>query len=145
MRKEFQQRLLRHLDFLEIEIKDYAKFENLKQNDYVSDIDKRRNVEKWIENIINSSIDISKIVLTLEGINLPDNYKGIVASISAVKDFSKVESEVLSQWVKFRNIVVHEYLDIRWPSIRKFIDQTEPYYRCLLEKAKEYLEERLQA
>ena len=145
MKKEFQQRLLRHLDFLEIEIKDYAKFKDLKQNDYLTDIDKRRNVEKWIENIINSSIDISKIVLTLEGINLPDNYKGIVALISAVKDFSTIESETLSKWVKFRNIVVHEYLDIRWSSIRKFIDRTGPYYRCLLESAKEYLEKRLQA
>ncbi|KKL73837.1 hypothetical protein LCGC14_2070900 [marine sediment metagenome] len=144
MRKEFQQRLLRHINFLEIEIEDYTKFKGLKKEEYIIDRDKRRSVERWVENIINSSVDISKIILLLEDINLPDSYKEIVASVSAVEDLSAVEAEALSNWVKFRNIVTHEYLDIRWASIRKFIDQTNPLYKNFLEKIKGYLEKRLQ-
>lgn len=144
MRKEFQQRLLRHINFLEIEIEDYTKFKGLKKEEYIIDRDKRRSVERWVENIINSSVDISKIILLLEDINLPDSYKEIVASVSAVEDLSAVEAEALSNWVKFRNIVTYEYLDIRWASIRKFIDQTNPLYKNFLEKIKGYLEKRLQ-
>jgi uncharacterized protein YutE (UPF0331/DUF86 family) len=144
VRKEFQQRLLRHINFLEIEIEDYTKFKGLKKEEYIIDRDKRRSVERWVENIINSSVDISKIILLLEDINLPDSYKEIVASVSAVEDLSAVEAEALSNWVKFRNIVTHEYLDIRWASIRKFIDQTNPLYKNFLEKIKGYLEKRLQ-
>ncbi len=144
MRKEFQQRLLRHINFLEIEIEDYTKFKGLKKEEYIIDRDKRRSVERWVENIINSSVDISKIILLLEDINLPDSYKEIVASVSAVEDLSAVEAEALSNWVKFRSIVTHEYLDIRWASIRKFIDQTNPLYKNFLEKIKGYLEKRLQ-
>lgn len=144
MRKEFQQRLLRHINFLEVEIEDYTEFKGLKKEEYITDRGKRRNVERWVENIINSSVDISKIILMLEDINLPDSYKEIVSSVSAIKDLSAVEAEALSKWVKLRNIVTHEYLDIRWASIRKFIEQTEPLYKNFLENVKRYLEKRLQ-
>ncbi len=145
MKKEFLQRLLNHLSFLEEELKDYPKFKELKYQDYKEDRDKRRSVERWVENIINSSVDISKLILTLEGIRLPDNYKEVVKLISIVKDLDTMDAEALSAWVKFRNIVAHEYLDVRWDSIKRFIQETEPLYKNLLEKTKEYLTKRLQA
>lgn len=143
MQKEFQQRLLKYLNFFEEELKDYPKFKHLTHEDYITDRDKRRSVERWIENIVNSSIDISKVILTLEGLSLPDNYKEIVSSLSAVKDLGAVEADALSRWVRFRNIIVHEYLDVRWASIKKFIDETEPLYKNFFGKIKEYLEKKL--
>jgi len=100
-------------------------------------------VERWVENIINSSVDISKVILTYEGKSLPDNYKEIVLSLSLVKDLGIGDAEALSYWVKFRNIISHEYLDIRWASIKKFISETEPLYRDLLDKVKIYLEKQI--
>jgi uncharacterized protein YutE (UPF0331/DUF86 family) len=134
---------LKHLLFLEEEIEDYAKFECLGRDDYMHDRDRRRSVERWVENIINSSIDISKIILTLEGISLPDNYKDIVLTISAVKGLGVHSPESLSRWVKFRNIISHEYLDIRWSSIKKFISETKPLYEDLSNKVKMYLEKKI--
>ena len=129
MREELKHRLLKHLDFLEVELKDYPKFIQLTKDEYFRLIDKRRNVERWVENITNSSIDISKNILTLEGISLPDNYKEIVLLTSIVKGLSFEKAELLSQWVKFRNIISHEYLDIRWASIKRFITETESLYK----------------
>ena len=113
------------------------------QAEYREDRDKSRNVERWVENIINSSIDISKVILTYEGKGLPDNDKEIILSLSAVKDLGINNTETLSYWVKFRNIISHEYLDIRWASIKKFISETEPLYRDLLDKVKIYLEKKI--
>jgi uncharacterized protein YutE (UPF0331/DUF86 family) len=144
LKEELKQRLLKHLDFLEAEIKDYPKFMKLSAVEYRDDSDKRRNVERWVENIINSSIDISKVILTLEERNLPDNYKDIVLSISAVKELGINSIETLSRWVKFRNIMSHEYLDIRWSTIKKFIFETEPLYRALMDKAKFYLKKKIE-
>ncbi len=144
MKEELKQRLLKHLDFLEAEIKEYPKFAKFSAAEYRDDSDKRRNVERWVENIINSSIDISKVILTLEGRNLPDNYKDIVLSISAVKELGIDSAEPLSRWVKFRNIVSHEYLDIRWATIKKFILETEPLYKGLLDKARVYLKKKIE-
>jgi uncharacterized protein YutE (UPF0331/DUF86 family) len=144
LKEELKQRLLRHLDFLEAEIKEYIKFAKFSAAEYRDDSDKRRNVERWVENIINSSIDISKVILTLEGRNLPDNYKDIVLLISVVKGLGIDSTESLSRWVKFRNIVSHEYLDIRWSTIKKFISETEPLYNGLLEKARAYLKKKIE-
>lgn len=143
MKKELNQRLLKHLDFLDIEIKDYTKFQSLTRDEYFEDRDKRRNIERWTENIINSSIDISKVILTIESIRLPDNYKEIVLNTSIVKDLGFDKAEALSQWVRFRNIISHEYLDIRWSSIKKFISETESLYKEFLDKTKIYLEKKI--
>lgn len=143
MREELKQRLLKHISFLEAELKDFPEFKSLTKDEYIKERNKRRNVERWIENIINSSIDISKLLLTLEGISLPDNYKDIVLSISHVKDLNFDKAETISRWVKFRNIVAHEYLDIRWLSIKKFITEAEPVYNDFLNKIKNYLEKKI--
>ncbi len=143
LREELKHRILKHLNFLEVEIRDYSKFEKLTLIDYTTDVDKRRSVERWTENIINSSIDISKNILTLEGINLPDNYKEIVLLTSGVKGFGFDKAELLSQWVKFRNIISHEYLDIRWSSIKRFITETGTLYKDFLDKTKDYLEKKI--
>ena len=49
-----------------------------------------------------------------------------------------------SEWVRFRNIIAHEYLDIRWASIKRFIDEAEPLYKSFLKDVKEYLDKQLQ-
>lgn len=132
-----------HLNFLEEELKDYPLFERLTWEIFRTDRSKRRDAERWIENIVNSSIDISKIMLTSEGISLPDNYRDIVLSLSLIEDFDKETSEMLSRWVRFRNIITHEYLDVRWSSIKKFISETNPLYEGFLNKAKKYLKRKL--
>lgn len=143
MRKELKRRLLKHIDFLETELKYYPKFKQLTWQDYRSDDDKRRSIERWLENIINSSIDISKLILTAEEISLPDNYKEIVLSISLVKNLGIDTADALAGWVKFRNIMAHEYLDIRWSSLRRFASETQSLYEQFLGKVKEYLEKNI--
>lgn len=132
-----------HVNFLEEEVKDFPLFEQLTWEAFRSDKSKRRDVERWIENIVNSSIDIAKIILTSEGISLPDNYREIVLLLSLIRDFDKETSETLSKWVKLRNIISHEYLDIRWLSIRKFILETKILYEGFLNKTKGYLKRKL--
>ena len=143
MQKEFKVRLIKHITFLENELKDYGAFNSLSWEQYNADRNKRRNVERWIENIINSSIDIAKIILTSEGLALPDTYKELVNSLSLLADFNKEKMETLSRWVRLRNIISHEYLDMRWSSIKIFISETEPLYKDFLEKSKNYLEKKI--
>jgi len=143
LREELKLRLLKHITFLEQEMKDYAKFERLSGKEYREVADKRRNVERWVENIINSSIDISKVMLTLEGIRLPDTYKDIVKHLSLIGNFGEGDMERLSRWVSLRNIISHEYLDIRWTSIQKFVAETRSLYEDFLNKVKGYLERKM--
>jgi len=139
LEKEIRFRLIKHLTFLENELKDYETFGTLSWKEYNDDRGKRRNVERWIENIINSSIDIAKLILTSEDRSLPDTYKDIVKNLSLISDFNKEGIEKLSRWVSLRNIISHEYLDIRWASIQKFISESEPFLKDFLRRVEKYL------
>ncbi|MBI5408438.1 MAG: DUF86 domain-containing protein [Nitrospirae bacterium] len=143
MKEELKHRLLKHLKFIEDEIKDYPKFRQLTKDEYFKDKDRRRSVERWIENIINSSIDISKVILTLEDRRLPDTYKEIVLSLSYINGLKIDSAETLAGWVWFRNVIAHEYLDIRWASIKRFVDETEAGYTNFIQAVEAYLEKKL--
>ena len=143
LKKEVKYRLIKHISFLENELKDYSLFKSLSWKEYNEERTKRRDVERWIENIINSSIDISKIILTSEDKAIPDTYKTIVKNLSLISGFSAENMEKLVEWAGLRNIISHEYLDVRWTSIKKFISETEPLYKEFLDKTKAYLEKKI--
>jgi len=139
LKKEIKVRLIKHITFLEDEVQDYENFKTLSWMEYNTVRDKRRNVERWIENIVNSSIDIAKIIIVSENLPLPDTYREIVNSLSFVSGFDIKIVEKLAELVKFRNIIAHEYLDLRWNFINRFIHDTELLYKNFLEKVKEYI------
>lgn len=64
-------RLIYLIDFLKTELNDFVLVKNIINKEYETDSYKRRNVERWVENIVNSSIDIAKVLLASEGRRLP--------------------------------------------------------------------------
>lgn len=144
MQEEVKERLIRHIEFLKDELRDYELFETLTWEEYRTERSKRRDVERWIENIVNSTIDIAKVILTSEGIRLPETYRETVAVLSFVHGFAKKDMDKLSKWVRLRNVISHEYLDIKWSSIKKFIYETKPKYQLFLNKTENYLNRKLQ-
>jgi len=64
-----------HIRFLENEFSDIKKFKRLTRQEYIQDNDKRRNVERWVENLVMSALDISKIVLASGKKEIPQTYR----------------------------------------------------------------------
>jgi len=62
-----------------------------------------------------------------------------VYNIGLLGDFNEDFGKRLSRWAGLRNIVVHEYLDIRWKNIREFIRDSEPVFRELVKGVKKIL------
>lgn len=139
MVEEIKERIIRHIFFLEKELEDYSYFKNLTREEYIKNRSKRRDVERWIENIVNVSIDIAKIVITSENLIIPNTYREIILTLTSIEEFKKENIEKISEYVYLRNIIVHEYLDIKWISIKKFIDETENFYKKFIEDAKKYI------
>ena len=136
---EDRERLIRYVDFMESELSDFSKFSKIDWKTYNKDRDTRRNLERWIENIVNCSIDIAKVILALEDMGVPTSYKGMLKELGATKHFDEAFGENISQWASLRNILAHEYLDIRWRPIRQFIQTAEPVYRQLISTIKLFL------
>ena len=139
MSRDLLQKLLRHLRFLELELADTGHFADLTREEYLKDSDRRRNVERWAENIINSTIDVAKIALTLERLPLGDSYREIVASLSVVGEFASIDVSEISGWTRLRNVLAHEYLDLRWRSLERFIQDAPARCGSFLECTKRYL------
>lgn len=136
---EDRERLIRYVDFMESEISDFLKFSKVSWKTYSTDRDLRRNLERWIENIVNCSIDMAEVILASEDKRIPTSYKGILKELGATRYFDEAFGEDIAQWANLRNILAHEYLDIRWTPINKFIQSAEPVYRKLINEIKALL------
>lgn len=134
--EEDKEKLEDMIDFLGEEIKSYEEFQNLTQSLYESERSQKRNVEHWIESIVLNSVDIAEIILASEKIHLPEKYKDILKSFSLLKDFDKEKAEKLSRFAELRNIITHEYLDIKWQRIQMFIKTSRPLYEYLIDFVK---------
>lgn len=135
--------LIEHLIFLENEFHDVENFQKLTWKKYQEDRDQRRSVERWIENLVMTSLDIAKIILASEKKDVPQTYKETLGTFGGLY-FDKEFAERFSQFAEFRNIIAHEYLDIRWDRIRNFILEAQKLYPNFINRVKELAEDRQQ-
>jgi len=124
-------RLLRTVDFLKNELADAGTFRDLSRDVYLKDSNARRNVERWIENIVNASMDIAKVLLASSEKRIPQTYREILSDLGTFPDFDPGEAKRLAGFAKLRNILAHEYLDIRWSRISAFLLEAVPLYEYL--------------
>ena len=136
---EDRERLVRYVDFMESELSDFPRFSKIDWRAYSEERDLRRNLERWIENLVNCSIDISKVLLVVDERRIPQTYKEILREIGTVSSFDEEFGEALSRWATLRNILAHEYLDMRWKSINEFVQSAEPVYKRLVDTVKSLL------
>jgi len=115
--------IIKRIDFIETELKDLDEYRNLDFATYSKNRKVRRDVERIIENIVNAVIDIGKIILAGEEIALPDTYREIFIKLG---DSGLIDARLaagLSGLARLRNILAHQYLDIKWEMIKDFIAQ----------------------
>lgn len=128
-----KERLTRIVDFLKTEIKDIDKFKNLDQKIYERNSDTRRSAERWAENIVNASIDIAKILLASNKAKIPQTYKEVIQKLPVVLDFDEKTASGIAEFTKLRNVLAHEYLDLRFNHIKKFTEKMGPLYNYLID------------
>lgn len=125
--------------FLEEQMPLYGYFFELQAGDYSKDSNKQRNVERWIETLMNASIDASEIILSSQKKLIPSSYRETMERVVWSLKLPDAFGVKFSKWTQFRNILAHEYLDIKWKRIKNFIDESEPYFLEFIKKAKEFL------
>lgn len=113
--------IMRRLDFLRIEVGDIPRFSSMTQADYTLDRDRRRSLERLVENIVNANTDIAKIALSTQGLPVPDTYRDSMLQMGVAGLIEQELAERLAEMVRLRNILAHQYLDIRWEALRGFI------------------------
>jgi len=125
---EQKERLLVRLQFLDSEIKETADYQMVTFDDYREDKMKRRSIERWVENILNATIDIAKITLASEKRLMPRTYEEALLNFGSLAGLSEEEAIRISKFANLRNILAHEYLEILYGRIEKFIQEALPFY-----------------
>lgn len=138
--KESRHYLIRTLRFLEKEWQDFDMFKKMSWTDYNTESNKRRAVERWVENLVMTALDIAKIILASEKELIPESYKETLRTFG-FKYFNEEFGNKFSELAKFRNIIVHEYLDIKWKQIKNFIKEAEILYPIFIQKTKGILKD----
>ena len=132
---EAKTRIRERLKFLEKEFGEIEEIRKFNWQDYLVDSFKRKIIERWVENLVIVSLDIAKIILASEKREIPQSYKDTLKVFTAVYIDSSL-ADKFSAFAEFRNIIVHEYLDIRWKKIVNFIKEAEKLYPKFIEKVK---------
>ncbi len=134
-------RVLRYLRFLENEFSEIQMIKAISWKDYLEDSFKRKVIERWIENIVMAMLDIAKIILASQKMEIPDSYREILKNFSTIH-INENFGERIAWFATMRNIIAHEYLDIRWKRIKRFLEDAEGILPEFIEKIKEILEVR---
>ncbi|MBI5220509.1 MAG: DUF86 domain-containing protein [Candidatus Liptonbacteria bacterium] len=130
-------RLLRAIDFLERELADGDQFQKVSAEEYERNANLRRNLERWAENVMNAAIDIGKIILASRRAPLPETYAGILQALGKLEGFDPETAQKLGESAKLRNILAHEYLDLRFARLQRFVAQAEMICNQLMSFARE--------
>lgn len=132
-------RLERILDFIDDELQDRSEFEEVDLRRYQTDRGLRRSLDRWAETLINSAIDIGKIVLASEHQSAPQTYGQILANLEGVPPFDELQGR-LKQLAPLRNVLAHEYLDLRFRRIKGFVEEGSFDVEKLASLARRWLE-----
>lgn len=129
-------RLIRIVDFLESEMGSYPQLAGLSADGYRGEPSVRRDAERFVENVVNSSIDIAKIVLAAEARPIPQTYGEALSALGTLPGFDAAAAERLSAHTRLRNVLAHQYLDMKFDRIRAFLSASAPDYRALVDWTK---------
>ncbi|HHT9126241.1 MAG TPA: type VII toxin-antitoxin system HepT family RNase toxin [Candidatus Brocadiia bacterium] len=76
--KEDREILNKRLVFLDLELQDSKEYSSLTKSEHETDRRKRREVERWIENLMNAAIDVSKTILASKKRAILSSYREVL-------------------------------------------------------------------
>ena len=140
---EQESNLLKKIQFVDSELEELEKFKKISFTNYMEDKDKRRNMERWNENIINANIDIAKIVLASGKEKKPDTYEDALFYFGIKAGLTEAEAKQYAGYARLRNLLAHEYLDILYRKTQEFIKDFPDIYTKISAFLEKYLKESL--
>jgi uncharacterized protein YutE (UPF0331/DUF86 family) len=113
--------IIKRLSFAKIELHDLQDFQDLSYQIYQEDRLKRRNIERIIENLFNSASDIAKVILASENVDIPETYREAFLILGKLAFITPENASQMAEFSRLRNVLAHQYLDIRWEVIKEFL------------------------
>jgi uncharacterized protein YutE (UPF0331/DUF86 family) len=134
-------KVIPHVDYLEKELPFLSEYKKeIDWKVYELQRSKRLEIERWVENLINATLDISKMVLTIIGDEIPETSREVLFKVGARIYAKEEEAETFSELAKIRNTLAHRYLDLRWNDIKRFLEIAPTLYSQFISFVKREME-----
>jgi len=101
--------ILRKLADLEIYFDQISEFANITVKEYEDDWKTQRIVERTLQVMIETCLDIAGHVIADSGYRIPKNYADTFRILYENNILNKDLSATMEKVTKFRNIIVHDY------------------------------------
>lgn len=121
LNNEQTESIVKRIAFIELELRDLDEYRHLVFEVYQGDRKTQRNIERILENIANAAIDIAKIILASEEIAMPQTYRETFEKLSEIDILDESLAKELAHLSRTRNVLAHQYLDIKWEMINDFL------------------------
>jgi len=101
--------ILRRLADLETYLGQIEEYRNVTVNDYSRDWRTQRIVERTIQIMIETCVDIAGHIISDKNYRVPDSYADTFRVLQEAGILAQDLQDALVKMVQFRNIVVHDY------------------------------------
>ena len=101
--------ILRKLADLETYFNQLSEYSNLTVKEYGGDWKVQRIVERTLQMMIESCLDIAGHIISDGGYRIPNNYADTFRVLYENNILDKALFATMGKMVKFRNIIVHDY------------------------------------
>jgi len=101
--------ILRKLAELDQYYKQLKEYENTTVDQYSDDWKIQRIIERTLQMMIETCVDIAGHIISDKGFRIPKSYADTFKVLLEEKILSRKLSAVMEKMAKFRNIVVHHY------------------------------------
>jgi len=100
------------------------KLEELLQDEYLCDI-----VERNLEVAAQACIDIANRIISLEDLEKPKDYYEAIMRLGEAGVLPMDFAQKFAPIAGFRNVLIHEYLDIDWEEVYSNLQKLEDLHR----------------
>jgi len=104
--------LLRKLAELEKNLEQIREYSNITIEQYSSDWKVQRIIERTLQIMIETCVDISGHIISDKGYRIPKSYADTFRILYEENILEKELFEIMEKMAKFRNIVVHNYDEV---------------------------------
>ncbi|MDA1191002.1 MAG: DUF86 domain-containing protein [Candidatus Poribacteria bacterium] len=119
-----------------------SRYDEVDKETYLEDWHERDAIEKWVENLVNASLDVARSLLVSRGQTIPPTYGDTFRRLGALDDFERDDAERLGRFARLRNILAHEYFDTRYNDISELREACKDgLYERLIEFAKRRMDD----